>query len=214
MTQIGSLLASLQASPLAGQDGRELGAGTMFIAIILPLYNQSNWPALDDLFTQVMSGESDFAFLLADSYNGRDPDGTYTDNSTEAFVAINCLDYVGEYSNEILRSQAAELARIAPVFGPRMSYGVGCERWPFPPTRVREPIAAAGSADILVLGTTNDPATPYVWAQAMAEQLENGHLITYNGEGHTAYNKSNDCVNDAVDDYFIEGTVPESDPDC
>ena len=100
------------------------------------------------------------------------------------------------------------------MFGPRMSYGVSCARWPFPPTRVREPIAAAGSADILVLGTTNDPATPYVWAQALAEQLENGHLVTYNGEGHTAYNKSNACVNDAVDDYFIDGTVPESDPDC
>jgi hypothetical protein len=95
-----------------------------------------------------------------------------------------------------------------------MSYGVSCAEWPFPPTRVREPIVAAGSADILVLGTTNDPATPYVWAQALADQLENGHLITYNGEGHTAYNKSNDCVNDAVDDFFIDGTVPDSDPDC
>jgi hypothetical protein len=162
----------------------------------------------------VMSGDTDTAFLLADSYNGRNPDGSYADNSTEAFIAINCLDYVSDYSTETLRAQAAELAELAPVFGPRMSYGVSCEAWPFPATRVREPIAAAGSADILVLGTTNDPATPYVWAQALAEQLENGHLITYHGEGHTAYNKSNACVNDAVDDYFIDGTVPETDPDC
>lgn len=214
MSQIGNLLDSLQASPLTGDDGRQVGAGVMFIAIILPLYNQENWPYLDDLFTEVMSGETDTAFLLADSYNGRNPDGSYADNSTEAFVAINCLDYVGDYSIETLRSQAAELAKIAPVFGPRMSYGVGCAEWPFPATRVREPIAAAGSADILVLGTTNDPATPYVWAVALADELENGHLITYHGEGHTAYNKSNDCVNDAVDDFFIDGTVPASDPDC
>ncbi len=132
----------------------------MFIAIILPLYNQSNWPYLDDLFTEVMSGETDTAFLLADSYNARDFDGTYTDNSTEAFVAINCLDYVGDYATETLRAQAAELAEIAPVFGPRMSYGVGCERWPFPATRVREPIAAAGSADILVIGHHERPRDP------------------------------------------------------
>ncbi len=65
-----------------------------------------------------------------------------------------------------------------------------------------------------MVGTTNDPATPYVWAQNLASQLENGHLITYNGEGHTAYNKSNSCVNDAVDDFFIDGTVPASDPNC
>ncbi len=214
MSQVGSLLESLQASPLTADDGRELGAGTMFISIILPLYNQENWPYLDDLFAEVMTGETDTAFLLADSYNGRNPDGSYADNSTEAFIAINCLDYSSDFSNETLRAQAAELAELAPVFGPRMSYGVSCSAWPFPPTRVREPIAAAGSAEILVLGTTNDPATPYVWAEALAEQLENGHLITYHGEGHTAYNKSNDCVNDAVDDYFIDGTVPESDPDC
>jgi dienelactone hydrolase len=114
-----------------------------------------------------------------------------------------------------MRAEAARLAQAAPVFGPVMSWGgTLCEAWPFPATRERVEIAAAGSADILVVGTTNDPATPYVWAVALAEQLENGHLITYHGEGHTAYNKSNDCVNDAVDDYFIDGTVPESDPDC
>jgi pimeloyl-ACP methyl ester carboxylesterase len=214
MSQIGSLLESLQSSPLSAPDGRQLGAGTMFIAIILPLYNQENWPYLDQLFSEVMSGETETAFLLADSYNGRNPDGSYADNSTEAFVAINCLDYVSDFSTETLRAQAAELAEIAPVFGPRMAYGVGCERWPFPATRVRAPITAAGSADILVVGTTNDPATPYVWAQALADELENGHLITYHGEGHTAYNKSNSCVDDAVDDYFIDGTVPASDPDC
>ncbi|MCU1442840.1 MAG: alpha/beta hydrolase, partial [Cryobacterium sp.] len=31
---------------------------------------------------------------------------------------------------------------------------------------------------------------------------------------HTAYNKSNSCVNNAVDDYLLNGTVPESDPNC
>ena len=37
--------------------------------------------------------------------------------------------------------------------------------------------------------------------------------MTYEGEGHTAYNKSNACVNDAVESYLIDGTVPASDPD-
>jgi hypothetical protein len=48
----------------------------------------------------------------------------------------------------------------------------------------------------------------------LAAELENGHLVTYRGEGHTAYNKSNSCVNDAVDDFFIDGTVPAADPNC
>ena len=101
------------------------------------------------------------------------------------------------------------------MLGKQLAYGgTGCAGWPYESTRVREPIVAAGSSDILVLGTVNDPATPYVWAQALAGQLQNGHLVTYDGEGHTAYNKGSTCVNDVVDDYLINGTVPDADPEC
>jgi pimeloyl-ACP methyl ester carboxylesterase len=213
--RIAAMFDSLEKSPLPAEDGRELGVATMFYAVILPLYNQDNWLYLDQLFDEVARGETRTAFLLADSYNERDPDGTYGSNSNEANIAINCLDYTGETDLAVMKQQAAELTAAAPVFGPRMGYGgLTCEHWPFPSTRERAPITAAGSADILVLGTTNDPATPYVWAQALADQLENGHLVTYHGEGHTAYNKSNPCIDDTVDDFFIDGTVPAQDPDC
>ncbi len=215
MARTGELLSELAVAPLPGADGRMLGSSTMFIAIILPLYSQENWPFLDDLFAEVFVGETTTAFFLADNYNGRDPDGTYRDNSTESFLSINCLDYVTEITNESMRADAVLLAQAAPVFGPVMSYGgTLCEAWPFQSTRARVAIAAPGSADILVIGTTNDPATPYVWAVALADQLENGHLVTYEGEGHTAYTTGNSCVQGVVDAYFVNGTVPGSDPNC
>ena len=215
MGDIGALLAGLDASPIRAADGRQLGSSTMFTAIILPLYSEDNWQYLTELFTTVMNGDAEIAFVLADSYYARDEDGTYLDNSTEAFTAINCLDYKPTSTTETLDDEAAELAMLAPVFGPLMSYGgTSCAQWPFPSTRDRGPIAASGSAPIIVVGTTNDPATPYIWAESLASQLENGHLVTYDGEGHTAYNKSNGCVNDAVDDFFIDGTVPAEDPKC
>lgn len=215
MLRIRALLDRLDVSPLRASDGRMLGSDAMFTAIILPLYSQSNWPYLSDLFTDVFQGNADYAFQLADAYHGRNPDGTYRDNSTEAFIAINCLDYVSTSTRDSLVTEAAELARIAPTFGPQMSYGgTSCDEWPFPATRVRDAIRAAGSAPILVVGTTNDPATPYQWSVNLASELENGHLVTYHGEGHTAYNKSNSCVNDAVDDFLIDGTVPTKDPQC
>ena len=93
MYRIRAILDRLDASPFARSDGRMLGSSAMFTAIILPLYSESNWPYLSDLFTDVLSGNADYAFQLADAYYGRDADGTYLDNSTEAFVAINCLDY-------------------------------------------------------------------------------------------------------------------------
>jgi Predicted hydrolases or acyltransferases (alpha/beta hydrolase superfamily) len=215
MTRTGEVLTRLQTEPLRHDDGRLLWSGTMFTAIILPLYSQENWPYLDDLFTEVFAGQTATAFFLADAYNGRNPDGTYLDNSTEAFIAINCLDYVSESSNDAMRAEAALLAEAAPVFGPVMSYGGSlCKAWPFPPTRERVAIAAEGSSDILVIGTTNDPATPYVWAVALADQLANGHLVTYEGEGHTAYTSGNACIDAVVEAYFIDGTVPASDPMC
>jgi hypothetical protein len=101
------------------------------------------------------------------------------------------------------------------VLGSQFGYGgTLCGQWPFDQGKEPGLIDAAGSADILVVGTTNDPATPYSWAQALASQLQNGHLVTREGEGHTGYNKENDCVDTTVDDYFIDGTVPTADPKC
>lgn len=215
MDTVRALLDSLDASPLTNTDGRQLGANAMFTAIIYPLYNQANWPALANVFAFAMAGDATYPFVVADAYYERSEDGTYLNNSTEAFTAINCLDYEVSSDIEQMRAEAASLDAEAPVFGHLMAWGgASCDDWPFEPTGKAGVITAPGSADILVVGTTNDPATPYVWAQNVAAQLENGHLVTYTGEGHTAYNKSNDCVLNTVDDYFISGTVPTADPQC
>ena len=187
----------------------------MTSAIVLPLYSQDNWPYLRELFSSVMQGDATFAFSLADSYNGRNADGSYLDNSLEARLAINCLDYASQPDIAVMRAEAAELAEKAPVLGKQLSYGdLGCLGWPVTAATERPVIDGSGAADILVVGTTNDPATPYSWAVNLADQLESGHLVSYEGEGHTAYNKSNDCVDDTIDDYFIDGTVPSTDPLC
>jgi pimeloyl-ACP methyl ester carboxylesterase len=215
MKTVRALLDSLDASPLRNTDGRELGSLTMFNAIILPLYNVADWTYESTLFSTVMKGDASYAFQLADAYNDRDKNGTYTDNSTEAFTAINCLDYPSDPTVSTMRAEAIKLNAAAPVFGHLMAYGgTGCYDWPYKPTRTAGALEAKGSAPIIVVDTTGDPATPYVWGKHVAKLLQNGHLVTYNGFGHTAYNKSNSCVNDAVDNYFLHGTVPKSDPNC
>jgi pimeloyl-ACP methyl ester carboxylesterase len=215
MKTVRALLDSLDESPLRNKDGRELGASTMFTAIIYPLYSSSNGELEVKLFSTVMKGDPSFAFTLADAYNDRTANGTYADNSTEAFTAINCLDYPSDPTVATMRAEAVKLNQVAPVFGRLMAYGgTSCFDWPYPPTRTAGALAAAGSAPILIVDTTGDPATPYAWGVHVSKLLQNGHLVTYHGYGHTAYNKSNQCVNDAVDKYFIKGTVPKSDPQC
>ena len=69
-------------------------------------------------------------------------------------------------------------------------------------------------APILVLGTTRDPATPLKWAEALADQLESGVLVRRDGDGHTAYNQGNGCVDRIVEDYLIDGAVPDDPTSC
>lgn len=213
MQQIGAQLDKVDEAPLHGTDGRWLSSGTMLTAIITPLYSQGNWGYLDDLFTSVNEGDADVGLMLADFYYSRE-NGRYLDNSTEAFMAINCLDYPSGMDRELMREQAAELAELAPTIGRFQGYGdIGCAAWPVTGVESRDGVTAAGAGPILVVGTTGDPATPYRWAESLAGQLESGVLVTYNGEGHTAYG-DNDCINRVVDAYFVQGEVPSRDPQC
>jgi pimeloyl-ACP methyl ester carboxylesterase len=213
MRDLGVLLASVDARPLPASDGRELGADSLLTAIIAALYSVDNWQFLTQALTDVLQGDPEFAFLLADFYYNRE-NGEYGDNSTEAFRAYNCMDYPDTDDPAAVEASDALIAAEAPTVAPYWSGPDPCAAWPFPPTGVREPIAAEGAAPILVVGTTNDPATPYEWSVSLAEQLASGVLVTRVGEGHTGYNKGNACVDDAVERYLLDGVVPEDGLRC
>ncbi|MDQ1124904.1 alpha/beta hydrolase [Microbacterium trichothecenolyticum] len=204
MADLSSMLKRADARPLTAGDGRRLGADSLMTAIIAALYSDQSWPYLRTALAGVQNGDPTVAFQLADFYNGR-VDGAYTDNTMEALRAYNCIDYPAQGDDDSL---LAQLEQQAPIVAP---YWVGpdpCDVWSAPATGAPHVITAPGSPPIVVLGTTGDPATPYTEAQSLAEQLSQGVLVTYVGEGHLAYNKGNVCVNDAVDDYLIDGTVP------
>lgn len=214
MDDLGDLLASVDRIPLRNADGRMLGADTLLTAIIAALYSEDSWTYLSEALTQTLQGDPETAFQLADFYNGRNADGTYQDNSTEAFRAYNCMDYPTDDSAADQDAADALVAEKAPTIAPYWQGVDVCAVWPYPPTGVREKIAADGAAPIVVVGTTNDPATPYSWSVSLADQLASGVLVTREGEGHTGYNKGNACVNRAVDDYLIDGTVPDDGLTC
>jgi pimeloyl-ACP methyl ester carboxylesterase len=153
---------------------------------------------------------------LAETYNDRNEDGTYSTNLLEANIAISCLDARQASDAESMATENQKVLEASPTLGRYWQFGaLTCEQWPFPVAARPNSYLAPGSAPILVIGTTGDPATPYSQAISLANQvLENGHLVTFNGEGHTAYGQESSCVNNAVDDYFIRNVVPTEDPDC
>ncbi|WP_180968916.1 alpha/beta hydrolase [Microbacterium aurantiacum] len=213
MADLGALLASADRLPLESGDGRMMGADAMMTAIIAALYSQDSWGILTQALTEALQGDPATAFYLADFYNGRE-NGAYIDNSTEAFRAYNCMDYPVETDPAAEEATMARIREGAPTIAPYWNGPDSCEVWPYPPTGTRGEITAEGAGPIVVVGTTNDPATPYAWSEALAGQLEEGVLITRVGEGHTGYNKGNLCVDDAVEAFLLDDVVPEDGLRC
>lgn len=216
LATIKSLIEEATAQPLQARDGRMVNGSLMVSGLILPLYSQANWPALTQALEELVSRrDPTTVLLLADLSADREADGTYSGNSMNAFTAVNCLDYPADASDEQMRAQAAQLEKVSPTIGKYLAYGdVGCQEWPVKANRTPAPISAEGAGDILVVGTTGDPATPYEWSVSLADQLSSGTLLTYEGEGHTAYGRANACLNDAVDKYLLDGTVPAEGMRC
>lgn len=209
--QILDLVTRVEAKPIDAGGGEALNGALAFYGIVVTLYDDASWPSLTMALDEAIRDNTGAILLeLAGYYLDRTGDGAYLSNSMEAFTAINCLDYpVVERSYDEMLAFADEVAVSAPTFGREFVMAVGCEAWPFQSQVERAPITAEGAAPILVVGTTGDPATPYEWSVALADQLESGHLLTFEGEGHTAYGRGGPCIGDAVDAYLVEGTLPE-----
>jgi len=213
--QIRTLLDRARANPLPTTSGRRLTAQLAFTGIAYPLYSQASWPNLTAGLRSGLAGDGTALLALADAYADRDGDGEYVSNTMVAFNAISCLDLTATTDVAQMRADAAEIVAAAPTVGRFFSYtGSLCARWPVPAVGGLDDYTAAGAAPILVLGTTNDPATPFVWAQALADLLESAVLITHVGEGHGVYGLGSACARAAVDDYFLDGTVPAEGTTC
>ncbi|MDA2980338.1 MAG: alpha/beta hydrolase [Actinomycetota bacterium] len=205
---VSDLYDELEENPLRHSDGRLVDDGMLRTAMVTTLYSQSSWPFLTRMFTELPQGETDTAMFLVDFYYDREG-GVYQDNSMEAFIAINCLDYPVETDPAVLEAQAEQLKEAAPYTARPSGEGdLVCMNWPFPPKLTKGPVSGTGANPVVILGTTGDPATPYNWSVSLNEQLENSVLLTLVGEGHLAYDERVPCINGLVDNYFITGELP------
>jgi pimeloyl-ACP methyl ester carboxylesterase len=203
----------------ANIDGeqRALGIGAANIGVATALYagdRDQGWVALGKALNDAAQGDGSALLALSDAYTGRDTGGRYS-NLTAAFYAIGCLDGPAPRTAAAVERLAQRAAREAPNFGASTVWlGLPCTFWPVPPDGLTGPIHARGAPPILVVGNTNDPATPYAQAQSLAKELDSGHLLTYVGQGHTAYGHGHACIDQAVDEYLVDRKLPAEGERC
>lgn len=209
-----TLLAEIDAEPLSTTKDRELTQSLAETGMITPLYVELMWPQLRGALAAALQGDGTPLLNLADQYAERGPDG-YESNAGEAIYAVNCLDRTELDSVDEARAREAEFEKVSPRFGRSILWGsLPCAVWPVEATGEAREIHAPGTDPILVVGTTRDPATPYEWSVRLAEQLESGVLLTREGDGHTAYGSDNECIDNTVEAFLVQGEVPEDGKVC
>ena len=212
--QIGDVFTSANQSPVPSSDPNRPVTGEDMKRIVgfMLYFPESSWSAVSEALGQVINQHDASTFRAMADEIAAQPLA-----NTGANIGINCLDYRVEGDMATWTAQSKELERIAPRFATVTEAGdLGCQAWGHTGTQSSKALHAKGAAPILVIGTTGDPATPYEWAEALADQLDSGQLLTWEGNGHAAYTNSGHgpCVTQAVDTYLLTGTMPKKGLTC
>ncbi|MFI9723663.1 alpha/beta hydrolase [Streptomyces sp. NPDC052396] len=214
-SRLKSFLTSLDAHPLPTARSRPLTESLATTGVIAAMYDQDAWPTLRRALSLARGGDGSVLLALSDAYYERDAQGSYS-NLMAANAAVNCLDSPTAFHGpDDVRQAVPRFTKVSPVLGENLAWGgLSCAYWPTHPTGRPHRITARGAAPILVVGTLRDPATPYPWARALARQLSSGRLLTYDGDGHTAYTRGSTCVDSAVNTYLLGSSAPPADQRC
>lgn len=136
----------------------------------------------------------------------------------DVFSPVWCSDWrypIKDYAT--YNSMRVRLAQEFPnmQWSPYVDNVMTCVGDPMPTTNPQHALKVTNAPPLVMIGNIHDYATVYEWNKTAARQ-SGSHLITYEGYYHTAYgpNKPSQCINQAVEAYFLNLTVPKDDMSC
>ncbi|MDO8731338.1 MAG: alpha/beta hydrolase [Actinomycetota bacterium] len=214
--ELRDFLTSLDAKPLPVGD-RMLNESLASSAVLSFLYFPSrDYPRLRSALNSAVKENNGAPLLsLLDERSGRQVDGRYVDNSAEAFYAVTCLDRQYQATAEHVSDLAKQWEQLSPTFGAGMAWGLfPCANWPAKGTGPAKNVNIQGTAPILIVSTTNDPATPAMWGTELSKQIAGSGQLMWDAYNHTAYEQGSLCIDEAVDAYLLQGTMPSANAVC
>jgi pimeloyl-ACP methyl ester carboxylesterase len=198
--------ARVQAAPIPVAGTTPLSPGLLELGVVLPLYSKGNWPVLAQALKAADGGDGGpFRRLAAKYFEG---------SNSDTYNAVTCLDSSWPRNQADVLAQARTAEVRAPHFsGNVLVSGLTCADWPVPQDPLTPP-TGQGLAPTLVIGTTNDPATPYQNSVNLVRSLPGSALLTHRGDGHTVYGQGDACVDDQVNRYLTDLTLPGPNATC
>jgi len=214
---INTLLARLDTHPMATRAALPLVQAEALNAVIYAMYTPFLWPDLRRALAAATRGDgTPLQRMAADANDQTGPD-TYGSNGASAFPAIGCWDQPAPPGPDGLRAAARTWATTAkvPEIARALAWGnASCALWFGHSPVLPGPATSTTTAPVLLIGTTFDPATPYWWARDVHKHMPTSTLLTYYGDGHTAFGNGSTCIDRAVTTYLVRGVMPAPDTVC
>ena len=151
--------------------------------------------------------------------------------SVPTLIPINCIDWPYRDDDPLPIDLPEQLAADSPLRSslfpaPPMEYrsasGGICGQWPAGPEPLPSPLSAEGAGPVLVLGATEDVATPIGSAEFLRNELVDAAMVYVESDVHGSYNSStapeHESATESVDRFLIDlerppdGTVCAAEP--
>ena len=212
------LIERASVTPIPASNGAPVDGEDIDAAVTQAVYSKSLWPDLAYALARAAQDNDGTVLRAIDQlfYGGPDENGNY-DPITDRYFTISALEQ--RYPRDI-RTYLREGQRSYNDYDHAFwNHGYSELAWGLYPVRPNSAFYGpfrnpADAPTTLVVGTTYDPATPYKEAKRLVRQLGNARLLTMRGDGHTAYGGNSACIDEAVDAYLEQLTLPATGTVC
>ena len=206
---ISNLFKKLQKEPLPTNSPRNLNDSLAILGVAFALYDdKTGWPKLSLAFRQAFIGDGKPLIELSDEYSGRSQSGKFLYNQNDIAPVISCIDWNTSVETAPKKIILQKFISAAPIFGPYLANSeIFCKYLLSLQNRRNSNPNLVLTSQVMIIGTTGDPATPNEWAFALSKRFLNSILLIFNSNGHTGMNRGNNCVDNSTENYLLELTT-------
>ncbi|AYF72718.1 alpha/beta hydrolase [Nocardia yunnanensis] len=223
------ILERVRREPISW-DGKRYDYGTV-VAVAGELSNPAGWPQVaatlqhlydlrdtpyvpTDVLAEAAALVRQVTEIGAGSAAGTGAN-TYDDNYTEAFHGVQCADSRVPRDPARYSALAATEDQRVPVFG-RLGVldTLTCAYWPQNAVHPYTGPLDRKSVPLLIINSRHDPATPLAGAITGAAELDDAHLLTVEGAGHSSMYVRSSCAEAVKREYLTAGTLPAPGASC